>query len=175
MRKIERITSPPPTDHAFFLEASGYHLHYWHLACTPWCCLPAPTLQVHRLLSFTVAFITLCSSCLPDRFCIHIRRQRVYPVVFIHFCRVTLLLWPGKHTGHRFLLSISRPPPLLCAAICRRHHLSPPLAALHRPCSPGASHLSFPCSLRNDLHLRHQSSTSRLDGWCLQPPMGYLA
>ena len=111
MRKIERITSPPPTDHSFFLAASGHHLHYWHLACTPWCCLPAPTLQVNRHLSFTVAFFTLCSSFLPDRFCTHFRRQRVYPVVFIHFCRVTLLLWPGKHTGRHSLLSISLPPP----------------------------------------------------------------
>ena len=126
MRKIERITSPPPTDHAFFLEASGYHLHYWHLTGTPWCCLPAFTLQVHRLLSFTVAFFTLCSSFLPDRLCTHFRRQRVYPVVFIHFCRVTLLLWPGKHTGRRSLLSISRPPP---PAMCCLMPPAPPKPA----------------------------------------------
>ena len=175
MRKIERITSPPPTDHAFLREASGYHLHYWHLACTPWCCRPAPTFRVHRLMSFTVAFFTLCSSFLPDRFCTHFRRQRVYPIVFIHFCQVTHLLWPGK--THRVPLSPQRKPPtpLLCVALCRRHHLSPPLAALHRPSSPGAFYLSFPCPLGNDLHLRHQSSTSWLDGWCLPPPIGYLA
>ena len=116
MRKIERITSPPPTDHALFREASGYHLHYWHLNCTPWCCRPAPHLSSPPSFEFYSRIFTLCSSFLPDRFCTHLRRQRVYPVVFIHFCQVTLLLWPGKDIARRVFLSISRPPtpPAMC-------------------------------------------------------------
>ena len=125
---------------------------------------------MHRPLSFTVAFFTLCSSFLPERSCTHFRRQRVYPVVLstsvgpLFCCGLT-------NTGRRYLHKPPTPPCYVrpyaagTTIVCLWQHSTAPVHL-----GPPTSHP--PACWRMGFHLRHQSRPSRVDGCCLPPPMG---
>ena len=166
LKKIERTTSTPPSDHAVFLWASGYYLHSWHLACTLWCCLPLPPLKCTVFEFYGCIFHSL--QFLSPREVLH----TLWKVTGLSCYFYSLLL------GHSFvvallpmapLLSLKPPPPP--APPGPSPGAPPVLSGLspgtsHHPYSPGASYLSPSCSLERESLPLQLPSSLQLTGSC---------